>query len=527
MPTDFDNRRDVDLVIANVRGALELYKNLREGTFADVAQEVGLAVDGGVTCLAAGDVNKDGYTDFYVGQGGGAGLLASSDGRGRFHVTPAPAGAGRALAALFLDYDNDGLLDLLTVTSDGLRLQRALGGGEWGDVSAQAFAKLKGAFPAEVASADLDDDGALDLVFGDGRVLLSEGARPASLRVRLSARVSNAGGVGAKVEILAGSLRQKIETVAATPAPAPSVVDIGLGGRRRVDVGARALAGGYRPGGGRPPGADRTPSPARVVDVKELDRKPSSCPFLYAWNGARFEFITDFLGAGEMGYWEGPGHYSQPDPDEYVRIRDDQLAGAERPLRATGHERARGGPLPRSRAELLALAHPPGTEVYPYEGMIAPPGRPFALHLAARRPRAGAALDEIRARRHATASRALRSPLRRHLPAAPHPRLRRGTRACSSTSATCRRGPVLLLTGWTDYAFSSDNVAAHQAGLTLTPPRLEARGADGAWRPVDVEVGVPVGRPQTIALDLTRPSATRRARAAPDARTCASTGTRS
>src|SRR4029079_12299723 len=41
---------------------------------------------------------------------------------------------------------------------------------------------------------------------------------------------------------------------------------------------------------------------------------------------------------------------------------------------------------------------------------------------------------------------------------------------------------VLLLTGWTSYAFSTDNVAASQAGLTLQPPALQVRTAAGAWQ---------------------------------------------
>ncbi len=61
---------------------------------------------------------------------------------------------------------------------------------------------------------------------------------------------------------------------------------------------------------------------------------------------------------------------------------------------------------------------------------------------------------------------------------------------------------LLLLTGWTDYAFSSDNVAAHQAGLEALAPRLEVEQADGAWTTVVEQVGIPVGRPQTIVVDL-------------------------
>jgi hypothetical protein len=62
---------------------------------------------------------------------------------------------------------------------------------------------------------------------------------------------------------------------------------------------------------------------------------------------------------------------------------------------------------------------------------------------------------------------------------------------------------VLLLTGWTAYAFSADNVAAAQAGLTLHAPSLEVRDAAGAWQTVDANIGFPVGRPQTVPVDLT------------------------
>jgi len=61
---------------------------------------------------------------------------------------------------------------------------------------------------------------------------------------------------------------------------------------------------------------------------------------------------------------------------------------------------------------------------------------------------------------------------------------------------------VLLLTGWTDYAFSSDNVAASQAGLTLRPPALEVKEANGAWQTIVPDIGIPVGRPQTLVVDL-------------------------
>jgi hypothetical protein len=67
---------------------------------------------------------------------------------------------------------------------------------------------------------------------------------------------------------------------------------------------------------------------------------------------------------------------------------------------------------------------------------------------------------------------------------------------------TPAHGALLLLTGWTDYAFSSDNIAAAHAGHALQPPSLQVRDAAGAWQTVIAEIGVPVGRPQTIVVDL-------------------------
>jgi len=62
---------------------------------------------------------------------------------------------------------------------------------------------------------------------------------------------------------------------------------------------------------------------------------------------------------------------------------------------------------------------------------------------------------------------------------------------------------VLLLTGWTDYAWSSDNVAASQAGKTMQPPALQVKDARGNWKTVIPDIGIPVGRPQTVTVDLT------------------------
>jgi len=63
---------------------------------------------------------------------------------------------------------------------------------------------------------------------------------------------------------------------------------------------------------------------------------------------------------------------------------------------------------------------------------------------------------------------------------------------------------TLLLTAWTDYAFSSDNVAAAQAGLAHISPALDVKDSKGRWRRAIEDIGLPVGRPQTVPVDLSR-----------------------
>src|SRR5262249_1377926 len=62
---------------------------------------------------------------------------------------------------------------------------------------------------------------------------------------------------------------------------------------------------------------------------------------------------------------------------------------------------------------------------------------------------------------------------------------------------------LLTLTAWIDYADSTSNMAATQAGVTLTPPYVQVKNDRGEWQTVIPQMGFPAGLPKTMTVDLT------------------------
>jgi hypothetical protein len=121
---DYDNDGWMDIYLVNsgrcdffdpkppLRNAL--YKNNRDGTFADVTVQAGVAGGGYGMGVAVGDYNGDGYPDLYVTQYERC-ILYRNNGDGTFSDVTEKAGVaapGWASSAVWFDYDNDGRLDL-------------------------------------------------------------------------------------------------------------------------------------------------------------------------------------------------------------------------------------------------------------------------------------------------------------------------------------------------------------------------------------------------------------------------------
>jgi hypothetical protein len=114
---DYDNDGLLDIFLVSGPGASNrLYHNLGNGKFADVTKEMGLEHTGWGQGVCAGDFDNDGFTDLFVTYWG-ANVLYRNRGGHSFEDVTSKAGLKQDrvrynTGCAFLDYDNDGRLDL-------------------------------------------------------------------------------------------------------------------------------------------------------------------------------------------------------------------------------------------------------------------------------------------------------------------------------------------------------------------------------------------------------------------------------
>ena len=67
-----------------------------------------------------------------------------------------------------------------------------------------------------------------------------------------------------------------------------------------------------------------------VIAMKEADRRGSSCPVLFAWDGHRYKFVTDVIGAAVVGHWFTPARRNIPNPGEWIKVDGDRCGAGQR-----------------------------------------------------------------------------------------------------------------------------------------------------------------------------------------------------
>jgi len=114
---DVDGDGLYDIYFVNQVGGNELWKNVGGGRFRNITAEAGVGVPGRISVAASfADIDNDGDEDLFVTTVRGGNVLFENDGRGHFTDITKQAGldlVAHSSGAVFFDYDNDGLVDLL------------------------------------------------------------------------------------------------------------------------------------------------------------------------------------------------------------------------------------------------------------------------------------------------------------------------------------------------------------------------------------------------------------------------------
>jgi Tfp pilus assembly protein PilF len=520
--SDFNNDRAIDFVFAGGSQGAAIYLNPREGKFSplpgiDFTKE-NLPPAVGVIAF---DFDKDGWMDLAFTHAGppGISLWRNIEGKRleRFKLPDFAWQRGWGLAAL--DYDNDGWLDLVAVgeSSAGgeLRLLRNLGAPGFEDVTRQVHLDaVKLSRPGAIAVADVAGTGVPDLVVtqlaAPPLLLRNEGGNQHNwTRIDLKALNDNKSAIGTKVEIYAGPLYQKWEVQGASGylgQNAPSIL-AGLGTEKNVEVVRLLWPTGV-------PQDEINLGARKEHSIGELDRRGSSCPVLFAWNGHEYEFIADMIGPGVVGHWVAPGERDVPDPDEYLKVN----ARSVRPRNGLLSFRFLE-PMEETvyldQVRLLAVDHRADYDVYPNERFVSAPPFPEFRVIASRdaHPPVGAwddhgndVLSLI-----AKADRKYVTNLE-ELPFAGFAKLHWLELDLGSWDVT--KPLRLIIDGYTDYFTATSMYAADQAGIKVIAPYVEALDAQGKWVRVVEDMGFPAGLKRTMVADLTGelPQGTRRIR---------------
>ena len=490
---DWNNDDMLDLLLARENQSPLVLTRLRGGPLTETNSPADWPAG---TVLATGDLNNDLRTDVVVAS---ADKLTCIFGgmTDRFEL---PLGHFRLRGLLLLDYDNDGWLDICAY-GDGVRVWRNLGRAGFQDTTQElGLDQLVKGTVESIVAADFDNDCDLDLLIaveGQGlRLLRNDGGNANHLlKLRLVGNRSNASGLGVRVEAAAGRWRT-IRTVQSLP------VEIGVGKHQQIDslnvhwfdlmLNATET---------------RVDSCAPIAMLEFRFEATGSCPYLYAWDGKRFRFVTDLLGASPAGLHLSEDRFIEANEDEFVWLGDESLfrpRDGNHVLQITEELRE---VLYLDAAQLVVVDHPAGTEVHTTGKLL--PGKPFPpqeiITLHHRHPLKQATRnDGLDVTAELTeADGTWVSPIQLRIPQL------RGL--AEPWSVTLDFGPlpvdrpiVLALTGWLRFGGGMANVAAsHDSNLPFPFPSLAVETAGGDWKSLDVVVGAPCGKTKTIVVDLT------------------------
>jgi tetratricopeptide (TPR) repeat protein len=552
--TDYNNDRAIDLIVTGDKSGPVVFQNPREGPFL-TPHPWPSTTSAETVAVAALDFDHDGWMDVAFTNWGSPAitLWKNVEGKSFEQVKLPETNWARAYGVAAFDYDNDGWVDLVAVgeTKEGkgeVRLFRNLGPEGFKDVTADVgLDKIQLKDPRAIITGDYDNDGATDLLItqnhGPAVLLKNEGGNKNNwLRLALKGLNDNKSAIGTKVEVFSDGIRQKFEIYGSNGYLGQNspYLTVGLGQAKQADVVRMLWPTGVL--------QDEVEVAAnQQKDFLEIDRRGSSCPTLFVWDGKRYQLVSDILGAGVVGHWVAPGERNIARPTEWVKIDKNLIRDKEgaTPLSLRSLERQGGevdlafvgqNPHPPAKSagrmghpvlsfrlmepmeevvyldavKLMAVDHPANEDVYPNEYFASNPPYPdFKVITSTNaKPPAGAwddkgndLLPDLLAHKYVGKFDLL-----------PFKGFTKPHSLILDLGEPYRGGSLrLLMHGEIEYFTATGMYAASQAGIEATAPYVEAQVAGEGARPTQKEkwvrvtddMGFPAGLPKTITADLT------------------------
>jgi Tfp pilus assembly protein PilF len=549
---DIEADGDLDIVLGSQNGLPTVLRNNGDGTFAPIHPLAGVS---GIRQFVWSDLDGDGNPDASLIDGAGRLHVFRNERSGKFTEQILPANLGIIKAIATADANHDGILDLLAVQADGSVLRISETGGAW---TTAEIARLPNPTPflageVRLRIADLDNNGAFDLLLasvGPMQAGSSSGAlvwladekgefklmqsSQGPVRVFEAADLSGAGrldllglsangqpidainrgtknynwqvirprahqatgdqrinsfGIGGEIEIRSGLLVQKQSITGPQ-------LHFGLGQENGTDV-ARILW---------PNGTMRAEFALKAdQEVVTEQRLKGSCPFLFAFNGSKMEFVKDAVPWGSaIGLRiNSIGTASIAATEEWYKIGRDQLVprNAFYDLRITGEL---WETYYYDSLALMAVDHPAGTEIFTDERFSIPPVKLAVTSVALPHPIAHAE-DDLGHDVTAT----LLDLDGQYLDTFGRGQYQGVTRDHYVEIDLGDEAPVegplwLVARGWLHPSDSSINVAIAQGHHEQPRPlSLEVPDGHGGWAVARPNLGFPAGRNKICLIDLT------------------------